>query len=151
MFVDFNNKQNLIDRLNTLTVDQQPEWGIMTPQHMVEHLIVATKMSNGGLHIPCRIPKEMIPKYKAFLLESDGEMERGIKAGGMEGLLDLRYSSLEEAINKLESEIDTFHAYFEANPDAKIENPVLAEIGYEDWKTFHKKHFTHHFKQFGLI
>lgn len=151
MFVDFDNKQNLIDRLNTLTVDQQSEWGIMTPQHMVEHLIVATKMSNGGLHIPCRIPKEMIPKYKAFLLESDGEMERGIKAGGMEGLLDLRYSSLEEAINKLESEIDTFHAYFESNPDAKIENPVLAEIGYEDWKTFHKKHFTHHFKQFGLI
>ena len=46
MFVDFNNKQNLIDRLNTLTVDQQPEWEIMTPQNMVEHLIIKTKIAS---------------------------------------------------------------------------------------------------------
>ncbi len=151
MFVDFDNKQDLIDRLHQLSADQKGNWGIMTPQHMVEHLIVSTKMSNGGLHIPCRLPAEMIPKYRAFLLESDGEMEKGIKAGGIDGLLDLRYPSLDVAIEKLESEIDKFHAYFAANPDAKIENPVLAEIGYADWKIFHKKHYTHHFKQFGLV
>ena len=91
MFVDFDNKQDLIDRLHQLSADQKGNWGIMTPQHMVEHLIVSTKMSNGGLHIPCRLPAEMIPKYRAFLLESDGEMEQGIKAGGVDGLLDLRY------------------------------------------------------------
>ncbi len=151
MFIDFENKTDLISRLKTLKVDQQPSWGIMTPQHMVEHLIVSTKMSNGGLTIPCRIPEAQIPQYRAFLLESDQEMQKGIKAGGMEGLLDLRFPTLEAAIEKLESEIDKFHAYFEANPTAKIVNPVVAEIGYEDWKTFHKKHFTHHFKQFDLV
>ncbi|WP_291077729.1 MULTISPECIES: hypothetical protein [unclassified Empedobacter] len=78
-------------------------------------------------------------------------MQKGIKANGMEGLLDLRYHSLEAAIEKLEQEIDKFNSYFTENPDAKIVNPVLNDIGYEDWKTFHKKHFTHHFKQFGLI
>ena len=151
MFINFEDKAGIISKLKSLKIDQQPEWGIMTPQHMVEHLIVSTKMSNGGLHIPCRLPAEMIPKYRAFLLESDGEMEKGIKAGGIDGLLDLRYPSLDVAIEKLESEIDKFHAYFAANPDAKIENPVLAEIGYADWKIFHKKHYTHHFKQFGLV
>lgn len=65
-------------------------------------------------------------------------MDRGIKAGGMEGLLDLRYPSLEAAIEKLESEIDKFHQFFENNPDAKIVNPVLDEIDYSDWKRFHK-------------
>jgi hypothetical protein len=151
MFLNFEDKLDLIQRLKTLKENQQPVWGIMTPQHMVEHLIVATKMSNGGLTIPCRLPEDQIPKYKAYLLESDQEMQKGIKAGGMEGLLDLRYPSLEAAIEKLESEIDKFHAYFEAHPDAKIVNPVVAEIGYSDWKIFHKKHYTHHFKQFGLI
>ena len=151
MFLDFENKTDLIARLQTLNVDQLPEWGIMTPQHMVEHLIVSTKMSNGGFVIPCRTPKEHLPKYRAFFLDADAEMDRGIKAGGMEGLLDLRYPSLEAAIEKLESEIDKFHQFFENNPDAKIVNPVLDEIDYSDWKTFHKKHFTHHFKQFGLI
>ncbi|WP_298775948.1 hypothetical protein [uncultured Empedobacter sp.] len=151
MFLNFDDKENLISKLKTLKIDQQPEWGIMTPQHMVEHLIVTTKLSNGGLSVPCRIPVEQIPQYKAFLLESDQEMQKGIKANGMEGLLDLRYPSLEASIEKLEEEIDKFNTYFENNPDAKITNPVLAEIGYEDWKTFHKKHYTHHFKQFGLL
>ena len=151
MFLNFDDKENLISKLKTLKIDQQPEWGIMTPQHMVEHLIVTTKISNGGLSVPCRIPVEQIPQYKAFLLESDQEMQKGIKANGMEGLLDLRYPSLEASIEKLEEEIDKFNTFFENNPDAKITNPVLAEIGYEDWKTFHKKHYTHHFKQFGLM
>ncbi|MFV0208767.1 hypothetical protein OBK13_06100 [Empedobacter falsenii] len=151
MFLNFDDKENLISKLKTLKIDQQPEWGIMTPQHMVEHLIVTTKLSNGGLSVPCRIPVEQIPQYKAFLLESDQEMQKGIKANGMEGLLDLRYPSLEASIEKLEEEIDKFNTFFENNPDAKITNPVLAEIGYEDWKTFHKKHYTHHFKQFGLL
>ncbi len=151
MFLNFEDKTDVISRLKSLKTDQQPEWGIMTPQHMVEHLIVTTKISNGGLSIPCRIPKEQIPQYKAFLLESDQEMQKGIKANGMEGLLDLRYPSLAASIEKLEHEIDQFHVYFEHNPEAKIVNPVLDEIGYEDWKTFHKKHFTHHFKQFGLL
>ncbi|MFV0174555.1 hypothetical protein OBK14_09590 [Empedobacter falsenii] len=151
MFLNFDDKENLISKLKTLKVDQQPEWGIMTPQHMVEHLIVTTKLSNGGLSVPCRIPVEQIPQYKAFLLESDQEIQKGIKANGMEGLLDLRYPSLEASIEKLEEEIDKFNTFFENNPDAKITNPVLAEIGYEDWKTFHKKHYTHHFKQFGLL
>ncbi|TGN29823.1 hypothetical protein [Empedobacter tilapiae] len=151
MFLNFEDKADVISKLKSLDKNQQPEWGIMTPQHMVEHLIVTTKMSNGSLTIPCRTPKEQIPQYKAFLLESDQEMQKGIKAGGMEGLLDLRYPSLEAAIDKLENEINQFHFYFENHPNAKVVNPVLDEIDYEDWKTFHKKHFTHHFKQFGLI
>lgn len=151
MFLNFEDKADLITKLKSLKVDQQPEWGIMTPQHMVEHLIVTIKISNGGLTVPCKIPAEQIPQYKAFLLESDQEMQKGIKANGMEGLLDLRYASLEASIEKLNEEIDKFNAYFETNPDAKLVNPVLNEIGYEDWKTFHKKHFTHHFKQFGLM
>lgn len=151
MFLNFEDKSNLIKLLQTLKVDQQPEWGIMTPQHMVEHLIVTVKISNGGLVIPRAVPEEQVPQYKKVLLESDEEMPRGRKAKGMDGLLDLRYPSLEAAIDKLDSEIEKFHVYFNENPDATPVNPVLDKVGYADWKTFHKKHFTHHFKQFSLI
>jgi len=118
---------------------------------MVEHLIVSMKMSNGGFVIPCRTPKEMIPKYKEIILNPDIEMERGIKAGGMEGLLDLRFPTMEAALEKLESEIKKFHTYFQSNPGILMMNPVVDEIGYEDWIIFHNKHFTHHLKQFNLI
>lgn len=151
MFLNFEDKANIISRLETLKVDQQPEWGIMTPQHMVEHLILTIKISNGGLAIPLAIPKEQVPQYQKVLLESEDEMPRGRKAKGMDGLLGLRYESLENAIVKLDTEIEKFHAYFDENPNAKPVNPVLDEVGYQDWKTFHKKHFTHHFKQFNLF
>jgi len=151
MFLNFEDKSNLIALLKTLKVEQQPEWGIMTPQHMIEHLIVTVKISNGGLSIACAVPKEQVPQYKQVILESDQEMPRGRKANGMDCLLDLRYESLEKAIDKLETEIDKFHTFFDENPDAKPVNPVLDEVGYNDWKTFHKKHFTHHFKQFNLM
>ncbi|WP_322970403.1 DUF1569 domain-containing protein [Faecalibacter sp. LW9] len=150
MSISIKETQEIVNQLLQLDVNKQPEWGIMTPQHMVEHLIVSMKMSNGGFIIPCRTPKEMIPKYKEIVLNPAIEMERGIKAGGMDGLLDLRYPSMQTAIEKLASEIEKFHTYFQENPGALVMNPVVDEIGYEDWIIFHNKHFKHHFTQFGL-
>ena len=151
MKINIDNLSEIKNLLNQLPADRSAAWGIMTPQHMVEHLIVSTKMSNGGFIIPCRTPKELIPKYKEVVLNPAIEMEKGIKAGGMEGLLDLRYPDLASAIEKLESELIKFHEYFQNNPGVLMMNPVVDEIGYEDWKIFHNKHMTHHFKQFELI
>lgn len=151
MSISIHNKEQIIDQLKQLDTTQTPDWGIMTPQHMVEHLIVSMKMSNGGFIIPCRTPKEMIPKYKEVVLNPAIDMERGIKAGGMEGLLDLRFPTMEAAIEKLESEIEKFHDYFLSNPGILMMNPVVDEIGYDEWVIFHNKHFKHHFKQFKLI
>lgn len=142
--------EQLIHQLKQLDVDTQPAWGIMTPQHMVEHLIVTMKMSNGGFVIPCRTPQEMIPTYKAKILDPAIPMQKGIKAGGVDGLIDLRLPSLEAAIEKLKLEIEKFHQYFQDNPGILVVNPVIDEIGYEDWVIFHNKHIQHHFTQFGL-
>lgn len=151
MKINIDQTTEIINLLKTLPADREAAWGIMTPQHMVEHLIVSTKMSNGGFIIPCRTPKELIPQYKAIVLNPDIEMEKGIKAGNMEGLLDLRFPDLNAAIEKLEAELLKFHEYFQSNPGVLMMNPVVDEINYEDWKIFHNKHMTHHFKQFDLI
>ena len=36
-----------IKNLDSLTEKTQPFWGQMTPQHMLEHLILAVQSSNG--------------------------------------------------------------------------------------------------------
>lgn len=151
MQVNIDQTEAIINQLKSLATDKKPAWGLMTPQHMVEHLIVSTKMSNGGFVIPCRTPEDQIEEKKKFLIYSDAEMPKGIKAGGMEGLLDLRYPSMEAALEKLEDEINKFHQYFQENPGATIENPVVSHLNYDEWKIFHNKHYTHHFKQFELI
>lgn len=151
MIIDIKNKEQIIDLLKELNTTQEALWGIMTPQHMVEHLIVSMKMSNGGFIIPCRTPKEEIPKYKEIVLNPAIDMQKGIKAGGMEGLLELRFPTMEAAIEKLGTEIDKFHQYFNDNPGLLVVNPAVDEIGYDDWVIFHNKHFKHHLAQFDLI
>jgi len=36
------------------------------------------------------------------------------------------------------------------NPDALKLNPTFGELNKAEWEIFHEKHFTHHFKQFGI-
>ena len=38
-----------IELLKKLTPDKKPEWGIMSAQHMIEHILLAVQMSNGKL------------------------------------------------------------------------------------------------------
>ena len=68
-----------------------------------------------------------------------------------EDLLPLEYSSLEEAIDKLTNEIDDYVSFFENNPNANLVNVTFGELNKKEWDVFHKKHFTHHLSQFGML
>ena len=49
---------NYLMLLNKLDPQQKPLWGKMTPQHMLEHLILAVQMSNSKLKPECFNPPE---------------------------------------------------------------------------------------------
>jgi len=140
-----------IEALGTLNSDQKPVWGKMTPQHMVEHLILAVKMGNGKLKLECINPPDKLPTLKKFLM-SDRPMPKGFvnPATGSDNL-PLNFSSLSEAICNLESEVDDYHRFFRENPNAKTMNVTFGELNKTEWDQFHKKHFTHHLEQFGLL
>jgi len=137
--------------LHTLNEDAKPLWGKMTPQHMVEHLILAVKMSNGKLKLECFNPPEKIPSLKRFLMSSRPMPKLFVNPVTGEDIIPLKYSSLEDAVGKLENEIDDYELYFENNPDVKPVNATFGELNKEEWDVFHKKHFTHHLSQFGLL
>jgi len=140
-----------IAKLNLLKSDQNPLWGKMSAQHMVEHLILAVKMGNGNLKLECINPPEKLPTLKKFLMSSR-PMPKGFVNPiiGADNLL-LNYSSLDEAKNKLEEEIEDYYRFFEENPDAKTMNVTFGKLNKTEWDHFHKKHFTHHLEQFGLL
>jgi hypothetical protein len=137
--------------LNKLNPQQKALWGKMTPQHMVEHLILAVQMSNGKLKLECFNPPEKIPTLKRFLM-SNRPMPKGFvnPVIGPDNL-PLNYSSLDESKNKLEEEIEDYYRFFEENPDVRPVNVTFGELNKEEWDVFHKKHFTHHLSQFGLL
>jgi hypothetical protein len=142
---------NYLMLLNKLDPQLKPLWGKMTPQHMVEHLILAVQMSNGKLKLECFNPPEKIPALKRFLM-SNRPMPKGFvnPVIGPDNL-PLNYSSLDESKKKLEEEIEDYYRFFEENPDVRPVNVTFGELNKEEWDVFHKKHFTHHLSQFGLL
>ena len=140
-----------IEKLILLRANTKPLWGKMTPQHMVEHLILAMRMSTGKLKLECFNPPEKLPALKRFLMSSRPLPKLFVNPAIGENLLPLEFSSLEEAKNILNQEIIDYLSHFELNPEAKTVNVTFGELNKEEWDVFHKKHFIRHFPQFGLL
>jgi len=140
-------------KLQQITKDSPAEFGIMTPQHMVEHLILTFKLSQGKIPLPDKDPSPKALAAKQAILYGNVDIPRGIRAPGLEEgqLLELRHSSLEESKSKLFEAIGQFHSYFELNKDLKHQHPVFGKLDYQEWWLFHQKHFKHHFGQFGVV
>lgn len=138
------------DRLRSLSADAIPAWGMMTPQHMVEHLVGTWRISNGRARIGSPLSEDEIQRRRKFLF-SDQPYERNITnpIQGV-GLQKLRKPSLSDAVDQLEDEMKEFFKYHEANPNSIEVHPVFGELDYDGWLIFQKKHMDHHLAQFGL-
>jgi oxepin-CoA hydrolase/3-oxo-5,6-dehydrosuberyl-CoA semialdehyde dehydrogenase len=68
-----------------------------------------------------------------------------------EKLLDLRHKNLDIAKQSFMDSLKKFSIYYKENPQAEHMNFVFGTLNKEMWELMHKKHFTHHFEQFGLI
>ena len=130
----------------------QPKWGRMSFQHMVEHMVLVMKNANGKLKVAeMKTPPEKIQAFQDFIM-SDKEFRENTKSPAFpEEPLPLRFSSVQEGIDKLEKEIKDYFNVYEATPGLKITNPVFGDLDYELSSTLLYKHAQHHLKQFGLL
>lgn len=140
-----------LELLEQLTLEKNPEWGIMTAQHMIEHLILAVQMSNGKLILECINDKEKLPILKKYLMSNRPLPKGFVNPYIGKRLIPLKYPSFEEAKSELEKEINDYYDFFDENPNAKLTNVTFGELEKDEWAVFHDKHFTHHLIQFGLI
>ena len=145
-----------LSRLENIKDDTKPVWGIMTPQHMVEHLTIAVQSSTGKIVFDRFItPENRIAIAKRFLNSSRPLpklfVNEVISEEIGEGLIPLSNNDLSSAIIELKKEVEYFDEYFTINPEAKPINATFGPLDHEEWITFHNKHFTHHLAQFGLL
>jgi hypothetical protein len=140
-----------LEKLTQLESDTKPLWGKMSAQHMVEHLIFAVQMGNGKLFLECFNPPEKLPLMKRILMSERPLPKLFVNPVIGSDLMELKFSSLEEAKTNLKKEVDDYYSYFEKKPDAKLVNVTFGELNFAEWEVFHKKHFTHHLSQFELI
>ncbi|MBK7885041.1 MAG: DUF1569 domain-containing protein [Chitinophagaceae bacterium] len=144
-------QNELITLLSQLVAGKSSNWGKMNAQQMVEHLSDFFRVSTKKISFPLVTPAEHLPKYKEFLL-SDKMFRENTKAPMLpDEPFALKELSMQQAIEKLQEEINSFIAFFEsANPGTTSQHPVFGDLNYEEWILLHYKHVVHHARQFGL-
>ncbi|MGV3598663.1 MAG: DUF1569 domain-containing protein [Bacteroidota bacterium] len=150
MIADFRKVD--LDELKVHPSNKTPLWGSMTLQHMVEHLTDTFRIGNGTMTVEVLTPDDKVEKLKRIALFSDREFQQNFKSPILPPEpIPYRTANMDDAVNILKHEIEKFEQYY-LNDKSKTENhPVFGALNYDEWEAYHNKHFTHHFKQFGLI
>lgn len=145
-------QQGLVPALNNLSRSTPARWGKMDAQQMVEHVRDAFKNASGKIIIPLiTTDPERLQKMREFLM-SDKPFRENTNAPFMpETPRQHKYASMEEAIAKLEPEIEDFFRAYESDPSKQVLNAVFGELNFEQQVNLLYKHVTHHLRQFGVI
>ncbi len=152
MKVDITNITALKDLLNKLNENSLGAWGVMKAQNMIEHLATIIQYTNGKKEIAQRVSDEEASKNKQAIIFSDMEIPQGLKSPLLtEDAEPFIFPGMDEAKKDLNNQLDDFEEYFKNNPPATPVQPRFGPLNHSEWIILHNKHFTHHFKQFGLI
>jgi len=106
----------------------------------------------GKIETEISTPEKHLEKYEDSLWNNIPMPEkvnhRNLRIGETE---DLRYSSFEEAKAALLEAYDNYETFFAENPGIKTKNAVFGNLDKFHWDLLSRKHYYHHFKQFGLV
>lgn len=139
--------------LSKLDADTQPKWGIMTPQHMVEHLEYTYKIASGELQdFEVATPEKILEKVKNSLWNYDKFPKNSQFPLLEKDTLDaLKHEDLATAIDKFKAQREKYLEYFKEHPEAILRNMVFGELNRYEWYLLERKHLNHHFEQFNLL
>ncbi|MDR2204934.1 MAG: phenylacetic acid degradation bifunctional protein PaaZ [Flavobacteriaceae bacterium] len=139
--------------LNNLTENSAPKWGKMTPQEMLEHLEQGVLSSLGEPEADkCYTSEDEIEKYQDSLY-NHRKMPRDFAAPFLPkdgSFPELKHKNLDAAKASFLENLKRYIIYYKENPAAEHLNFVFGTLNKEMWELLHRKHFTHHFEQFGL-
>jgi oxepin-CoA hydrolase/3-oxo-5,6-dehydrosuberyl-CoA semialdehyde dehydrogenase len=139
--------------LHKLTENSKPKWGILTPQHLLEHLEHGYKIMSGEIQdFEIATPEKILDKVHNSLYNYDkfpmGTNFPTMKKGKLE---DLIHPNFETAKTKFFEAREQYKAFFKENPEAILKNMVFGEMNKYASYLLERKHLNHHFEQFNLI
>jgi hydroxymethylglutaryl-CoA reductase len=143
--------QLFIDGITLLPESAPPQWGKMTAQHMIEHLLWAFECSTGTIDLPCSTPENLLERAKRFLYDNRQTPHSFRNPLLSENPPPLRFNSFVEAKAALGKEVNLFLDQLRQQPNATHVHPIFGPLGAEEWQRSHFKHCYHHLLQFGVI
>lgn len=137
--------------LNTLSPDTEGDFGLMTPQHMVEHLVQAIESATvkyeGERESPANAQQLGMQKF----IKSGSVLSHKPSDKTKADLPPLNYATLEEAISFVPKAVHEFYDFHDTNSDYIPYASYLGEVPFEDVELFHYMHIRYHLWQFGLL
>jgi oxepin-CoA hydrolase/3-oxo-5,6-dehydrosuberyl-CoA semialdehyde dehydrogenase len=119
---------------------------------MVEHLEYFIQMAMGKVETDISTPEKYLERTQESLFNYRSMPKAFnhplLKKAAQE---NLRFDSLEAAKEALLSSIDAYEVFFKENPGIKTPNTVFGMLDKQLWDLLTRKHFNHHFEQFGLL
>ncbi len=141
----------LVDEVPVLLKDLDPKhrrrFGLMTAQHMVEHLIWVTKSSVKDFGLP---PDQLTEGQKSFMqfVKKGAFLYHRPSNKSQDDLPVLKMSNLEEAVAVIPSAVARIYSF---PTDHIFFNPMMGVLTFDEMERFHYMHFKYHLQhQFGL-
>lgn len=145
-------KTRFIPLLKKIPSDTKPAWGKMTFQQMVEHFSDSVRISSGKMPFTdFHTPPEHLQRMRDFALGDKPFRENTLNPLLPEVPAPVRNSSVEGAIDELQTEISYFFDVFEKNKLQVTRNPFFGDLNLEENVQLLHKHALHHLRQFGVI
>jgi oxepin-CoA hydrolase/3-oxo-5,6-dehydrosuberyl-CoA semialdehyde dehydrogenase len=145
--------EKISECLSKLTEDSKPQWGGLTPQHMVEHLEYTYRIASGEIQdFEIATSEKILEKVHETLYNYDKmPREYDFPLREKSKMTELKHPDLTIAKLKLVEAREEYLQYFKENPDAKTKNVVFGELNKFEWYLMERKHLNHHFEQFNLL
>jgi len=141
--------------ITQITEDIQGQWGVMSPQNMIEHLGQVFYATAKGFTGKMYLEPAVAAKAKARFFSSYYPFPKGVRMPGTQELPieapAFKYSSLDEAKSKFKNAVRYFVDQLNDNPAQTSTHGYFGELKLEEWLPFHIKHVEHHAMQFGLL
>ena len=150
-FVEMN-RDTIVKCINGLTENTRPAWGIMTPQHLVEHFEFFFRMTTGEVQTEIITSEKNIEKYQDSLWTFE-DMAKNYQHPlfKKDKTEKLRFDNLDDAKNALFLAYDNYIQFFKENPNAKTANTIFGMLDKYHWHLLNRRHMNHHFRQFGVL
>lgn len=150
-FLEFE-QGNISRLLQNLGAETPARWGLMSAQHMVEHLVFHFRTAMNQIPTEVITPEEKIEKWQESLwnyipMPPDYKHPKLDK----ENPMPLEFKNLEEAKSALLAAWREYDLFFKTHPGIKTNNAVFGPLDKWHWDLLGRKHLNHHFRQFGLV
>jgi len=145
---DIEIQQGVLNRINQLNENSQPNWGKMNVAQMLTHCQKPLEVANGNLHLNTKIGflKKLMFKFFKPLMYNDKAWQKNLGT-----VKEFRITDAHEFNTEKEKLVETINNFStKKNKSSWPPHPFFGNFNTEQWGKMQYKHLDHHLTQFGV-